>query len=429
MATGAARVAAWNPLGMSARELRLEHSLPTGQSFRWRQTSADPVEFTGVVGRRLVQLRQSPDDVLYRVLARGSGEKSANDAVALEDYFQKPVVLSKLSALWCSRDERYSQIHPYVMGARMLRQDPVECLFSFICSSNNHISRIQGMVDRLASRYGDPLHLPDDPDAQFFAFPTLEQLSAASEEALRADGFGYRAKFIVGSVQALQSKPEGGSEWLLALRKAGYQEALLQLQTLPGIGPKVAACVALFSLDKAEAIPVDTHVWQLAIRYYCPNLADKTLTPRIHGEVQQAFETVFGEHCGWAHNALFISELASIRATLPDHLRAPPLPPSPPKPKAAAKKGVKTAPAKAKSAKGNDNKPTAVAEAMVTPSPVKRKAAAGSPPAAPKKSKPPAKAGAEATPPVTPVPRRRQGGRAGLRRALNSPEDPKTPQQ
>jgi len=26
----------------------------------------------------------------------------------------------------------------------------------------------------------------------FFAFPTLEQLSAATEEALRADGFGYR---------------------------------------------------------------------------------------------------------------------------------------------------------------------------------------------------------------------------------------------
>lgn len=32
-----------------------------------------------------------------------------------------------------------------------------------------------------------------------------------------------------------------------------------------GIGPKVAACVALFSLDKHEAIPVDTHVWQVCV--------------------------------------------------------------------------------------------------------------------------------------------------------------------
>ena len=39
----------------------------------------------------------------------------------------------------------------------MLRQDPVECLFEFICSSNNHISRIKGMVERLCQDYGTPL--------------------------------------------------------------------------------------------------------------------------------------------------------------------------------------------------------------------------------------------------------------------------------
>jgi N-glycosylase/DNA lyase len=107
----------------------------------------------------------------------------------------------------------------------MLRQDPVECLFQFICSSNNHIQRIHGMVERLCTKYGTPLHLgaPGCRAAQgtpngkrggvfgvgdvdrsawnslsLFAFPTIEQLAAASEEALRADGFGYRAKFITG---------------------------------------------------------------------------------------------------------------------------------------------------------------------------------------------------------------------------------------
>ena len=39
----------------------------------------------------------------------------------------------------------------------MLRQDPVECLFQFVCSSNNHISRIHGMVERLCRAYGTPL--------------------------------------------------------------------------------------------------------------------------------------------------------------------------------------------------------------------------------------------------------------------------------
>ena len=37
-------------------------------------------------------------------------------------------------------------------------------------------------------------------------------------------------------------------------------------------GLQVAACICLFSLDKHEAIPVDTHVWQLATKFYTPGL-------------------------------------------------------------------------------------------------------------------------------------------------------------
>lgn len=59
-----------------------------------------------------------------------------------------------------------------------------------------------------------------------------------------------RAKFIVGSVQQLMAKPEGGEAWLHSLRSKPYAEAHAALCSLPGIGPKVAACICLFSLDK-----------------------------------------------------------------------------------------------------------------------------------------------------------------------------------
>lgn len=75
-----------------------------------------------------------------------------------------------------------------------------------------------------------------------------------------------RAKYIVGTVAALQSKPGKGVEWLASLRKLDLQEAVEGLSSLPGVGPKVAACIALFSLDQHHAIPVDTHVWQ--VRFY-----------------------------------------------------------------------------------------------------------------------------------------------------------------
>jgi N-glycosylase/DNA lyase len=63
--------------------------------------------------------------------------------------------------------------------------------------------------------------------------------------------------------QELLTKPEGGHRWLLNLRSVSLEEAVAELITLPGIGPKVARCIALFSLDKHHCIPVDTHVWQV----------------------------------------------------------------------------------------------------------------------------------------------------------------------
>jgi len=219
-------------------------------------------------------------------------------------------------------------VSTYLAGARVLRQDPVECVFEFICSSNNHISRIHGMVDRLCRDFGSPLSTTDGengsvgaPGLAFYAFPTLEQLSEATEEHLRAEGFGYRAKYITGSVAHLRGKPGGGAAWLHALREAPYPDAVASLCELPGVGPKVAACVALFSLDKAQAIPVDTHVWALACRYYTPHLKHKTLNKQIMEQVEAVFVERFGDYAGWAHNTLFIAELASQQEHLPAHLR------------------------------------------------------------------------------------------------------------
>jgi N-glycosylase/DNA lyase len=125
-----------------------------------------------------------------------------------------------------------------------------------------------------------------------------------------------RAKYITGTVNALQAKPGGGNEWLLSLRKVELQEAVAALCTLPGVGPKVAACIALFSLDQHSAIPVDTHVWQIATNYLLPDLAGAKLTPKLHGRVAEAFVSKYGEYAGWAQTLLFIAELPAQKTLL-----------------------------------------------------------------------------------------------------------------
>ncbi|KAK9811639.1 hypothetical protein WJX72_007467 [[Myrmecia] bisecta] len=137
-----------------------------------------------------------PDDVVYR---------------------SQPPSLPALSEKWSQRDAHFCNKSAYFTGARMLQQDPVECLFQFVCSSNNYILRIHGMVECLAPQQQSAA-AAKVPGLAFCAFPTLEQLSKATEADLRANGFGYRAKFILGSVAALLEKPGGGCTWLRRLR-------------------------------------------------------------------------------------------------------------------------------------------------------------------------------------------------------------------
>lgn len=315
--SAASGLGSWRSLGVDPSELCLALSLPTGQSFRWKLTGES--EFTGVVDQYLVSLRQLKNDVQYLLHDSDSGSPDREKAEdSLRNYFNLDTSLKEVWAPFVAADARFAALAPHMAGARLLRQHPVECVFQFICSSNNHIQRIAQMVDYLASR--GP-YLGTVKGLSFHAFPSLERLASVTEAQLRDAGFGYRAKYIVGAVKELHAKKDGGEKWLFSLRSHSLEDVLEELCTVSGIGPKVAACIALFSLDQHHAIPVDTHVWQIATTYITPELSGERLTPRLHMAVSEAFVRRFGKYAGWAQNVLFIAELSSHQLLLPEHLR------------------------------------------------------------------------------------------------------------
>ena len=55
------------------------------------------------------------------------------------------------------------------------------------------------------------------------------------------------------------------------------------------------------SLDKAEAIPVDTHVWTIATEYM-PHLKGKSLTAKKYQEIGEFYRKLHGPYAGWAHS-------------------------------------------------------------------------------------------------------------------------------
>ncbi|KAL5559656.1 hypothetical protein UlMin_035867 [Ulmus minor] len=302
----------WVSLDLAQSELSLPLTFPTGQTFRWKQTG--PLQYTGVVGSHLVSLKHLSNGNVSYCLHNTTSEAEAR--LALRDFLNVGICLSEIWEVFSASDSRFKELASHLGGARVLRQDPLECLIQFLCSSNNNILRITKMVNFVSS-LGN--YLGSVEGFEFYEFPSLERFSTVTEEELRQAGFGYRAKYVTGTVKALLSKPGGGAEWLLSLRKLDLEEVIDALCTLPGVGPKVAACIALFSLDQHHAIPVDTHVWQIATRYLIPELAGARLTPKLCSRVAEAFVNKYGKYAGWAQTLLFIAELPSQKAMLPSH--------------------------------------------------------------------------------------------------------------
>ena len=146
-------------------------------------------------------------------------------------------------------------------GLRILRQDPWEMLITFILSQRKSIPAITAAVEGLAQRWGTPIRTELE---TLFAFPDPAQLAEATEAELRACALGYRAPYVLDAVR----KVSGGELDLEALGDLEDGELFQQLQTVLGVGKKVAECVCLFGYGRLSRVPVD--VWiERAIREKC----------------------------------------------------------------------------------------------------------------------------------------------------------------
>jgi N-glycosylase/DNA lyase len=189
-------------------------------------------------------------------------------------------------------------------GLRLLRQDPWECLASFILSAHCHIPRIQRNVEALAKEAGTPIQAWG---RTVYSFPSREHVAALGEAHLRGLGLGFRAKNLAATARLLVDRVVD----LESLRSKPYEEARESLLSLPGVGPKIADCVLAFSLDHTQAFPVDRWVLRGLQRLYL-------------GEGRIAEEKAakwardrFGVHAAYAQQLLFHLERTQGLETRP----------------------------------------------------------------------------------------------------------------
>jgi len=263
----------------------VENSINSGQVFLWKKNQD---YWYGINGQ----------DVLCI-----DSNANINSFQNLEvDFFRKGDDIEKIIKS-ISKDKIVKNAVRKYQGLRILRQDPFQCLISFIISSNSNIPKIKLCLENIVQKFGKKIKFQNQ---DFFLFPKPNKLAKVSIDEIKDCGVGYRAEFIKESAKKISSK-EIDLEYL---KKCNYQEAKENLCQIPGVGNKVADCVLLFSLNKLQAVPLDRWIVRILGTYYSNKfeIKTKTITEKQYGILHEKIVNHFGPYAGYSQQFLFKME-------------------------------------------------------------------------------------------------------------------------
>jgi N-glycosylase/DNA lyase len=265
----------------------IENTINSGQVFLWNKIGE---QWVGIDGQDIIILNQSPFS------ARSSSGKIDNFLRA-DDNLEK--ILSNIS-----KDVIVKSAVKQSPGLRLIRQDPFQCYISFICSSNSSIQNIRSMLENLCKKFGAKQEFEG---YTLHTFPKADTLASATMKDLIDCKLGFRAKYVKAAAQAAKSG-KIDFEWL---KKTDYHNALESLKKILGIGNKVADCIALFSLDKMEAFPIDRWTQRILLKYYkkfFDDMTEKPVTEKKYEKLHEEIVKHFGPYAGYSQQFLFKME-------------------------------------------------------------------------------------------------------------------------
>jgi N-glycosylase/DNA lyase len=258
----------------------LDATLDSGQVFRWRRQGGS---WHGVLGNHCLRLTRTPAGI------HAAAAGPVTDWTFLREFLQTDLDLAAVLKTFPD-DAPMRAAVARCHGLRLLRQDPWECLASFILSSTKQIVQIRQIIALLCARFGTPIT-----GADAAGFPSPPRLAAASEAALRDCKMGFRAPSLLAAARAIAD----GKFDLERLRTLDCARARAELMKLRGVGAKIADCVLLFAYGFDSAFPVDVWVERALQELYFPRR--RASRPRL----LKFAATHFGPRAGYAQQYLF----------------------------------------------------------------------------------------------------------------------------
>lgn len=258
-------------------ELAPKITLLGGQAFNWDLHGS---WYIGFFQDQIVRLR----------FRNGKPSYASPKTFHFTQYFQTGLSYKQILASFNKDQHTATAIKKYY-GLRVLRQPFEQTLLSYILSSQNNIKRIRLIVRNLARKLGTPVTTGGK---TAYLFPSTEIIANASISTLQSAGCGFRAKYIKQSAKELLE-----TELSSKIGKYSEKHARETLLSFPGVGPKIADCVLLYSLGFNDVIPLDVWCTRVLTDLY-------GLSPKMKYDEMQAWaKNYFGLYTGWAGQFLF----------------------------------------------------------------------------------------------------------------------------
>lgn len=258
------------------RDFHLDHIFDCGQCFRWEKE--EDGSYTGIAFGRPVNMSF---DVETETLTIENADEKDFDEI-WSGYLHLDRDYARIKDSLAESDPIMKDAIEYGYGIRLLRQDLWETIVSFIISQNNNIPRIKGCIEKLSELFGE--FVGEYRGRRWYNIPTAEVMSKLTEEDLAPVRLGYRAKYLISVAQSVTTK--------------GLPADADQVLALKGVGPKVASCITLFSMEMYDSFPVD--VWMARVMNQLYGLDEKN-RPAIEKYAREHF----GELGGFAQQYLF----------------------------------------------------------------------------------------------------------------------------
>ncbi|MDD3225282.1 MAG: DNA-3-methyladenine glycosylase [Clostridium sp.] len=264
------------------KNFELPHVFDCGQCFRWNKTEEET--YIGVAFNRVIEVARKGNDLIIYNTNKEDFEK------IWIDYFDLRRDYSKIKEELKS-DPILRKSVEYGTGIRILKQEPFEILISFIISSNNRIPMIKRAIKNISEKWGNKINYKGK---IYYTFPDIDKVYDKNFDDFKQCGTGFRAKYIENTCKKVYEN----KNILAHIISLDDDNCHKELQNFMGVGPKVADCIMLFSMEKYSAFPVDVWVKRAMMHFYvAPDVSLK--------KIRDFGRNKFGELSGFAQQYLF----------------------------------------------------------------------------------------------------------------------------